>query len=168
VVTITPAAGQFIDGLSNKVLSTAKEAVEIISNGVNWFILNDGTTIPQLGTFLFATDQAVGNNDYIGLGTSSSNFLRNTIVSPFNGQLLSVAFSIRALSNNQNITATVWVNNFVTSLSATIGDGNFFIWNSGNGLVNVIQGDLISVRLTTQTGGAFLNGITAAVTYKLL
>ena len=164
IVTIATSAGQTIDGLSNKQLTSIYTSVELISNGTNWNILNDVNAKPPV--FLFATDAAVGNNNYIGMGTSSSIYERNTIVVPFNCELTSIGFSIRDFQFNNFITATVWKNNMPTALSVMIVDGFTTIWAVAQGSVFVMQGDLITIRINWDIGGVLSDGIAASVTYR--
>ena len=164
IITITPAGGQTIDGSSNKLLSAPNNAIQLISDGGNWQIINDVN--PKPAVLLFATDFSVGNNDYVGLGTSGASFVRYCIVVPFDCELNSITFSIRANILNLNITSEVWVNGLLTSLSATIANGLSNIWATGIGSVPVLQGDLISVKIHWTSGGALASGIAASVTYK--
>ncbi len=129
------------------------------------------TPTANFRSFYFATDQSVGSFDYLGMGTSSASFTRNTLVVPVNCELTSIAFSIRALASNMGLTATVWKQTFPgapvpTTMSTTISDGSLFISSISSGSVLLQPGDLISVRLNWATGGALVNGSTVTVTYR--
>ena len=108
--------------------------------------------------FLFSTDQSVSNKDFIGLGTSSSNILRNTVISPVNCTITNIAFSIRQLSNATSYTATIYVNNISTDISAVIVNGSVS-FNILNTISLPIQAlDLITIYLSF-SGGALSNGV---------
>jgi|SRR5688572_4409672 len=166
IVTIMTTGSQTIDGSLNKLLNSQYDAVQLISNGNNWHTLNEVKVPSKQPVFLFATDQAVGNDDFIGLGTASFDFLRNSLVVPFNCELTSITFSIRDFSVNGIITATIWKNSVPTSLSALIVDGFVTITATGYGSELVSQGDLISVQVHWLYGLALSDGLTASVTYR--
>ena len=67
-----------------------------------------GMTGLSIFAYHFATVQSIGNNDYIGLGTSSPSFYRNTLVIPNDGKLTSITLNIRALTKNTNIISEVY------------------------------------------------------------
>jgi hypothetical protein len=168
--TTTPAAKLDIIG-SLKITNGTQGANKVLTSDTaglaTWSTLP--TTPPAC--FFFATDQSVGNNTFLGLGTNSSTFIRNTIVVPVNCELSSIVFSTRAAVSNQQITARVWrqqVNGIAvaTTLFATITDGFVSYTGVSNGSIPLMQGDLISVQLSWQTGGSLANGAAVSVTYK--
>ena len=59
----------------------------------------------------FRTDQSIGNNDFFGLGTSSADFIRNTIVIPRDSRITSLTFNIRdeVLAAGDTATATIYI-----------------------------------------------------------
>jgi len=121
---------------------------------------------------LFSTDQSVGNNDFVGLGTSSSSYIRNTIVIPSPGQLQEVVFSIRGTSPG-SYTGTVYIstppytnNEVATTLAAYILDGNVQDCATGISSVAVNVCDLISFRFQRTGGGALAGGICAVIRFK--
>ena len=111
---------------------------------------------------MFSSFQSVSTDDYIGLGTSSNNLLRNTIVVPINIIVQKISFSIRKLADSTPYTATLYVNGLATSLSAVISDGSVSYSSSSSGLINVNQEDLITI-FVTWTGGALSDGVTISV-----
>ena len=133
----------------------------------DWQLIGPAVSVAS-PSFFFNTDQSVGNNDYIGLGSSGSNFLRYTIVVPVACVLKSIAVSTRGF-NSSFTTATIWRQTpgspspAATTLSASILTGTTFSVASGTVAANA--GDLISVRITTP-GGALFNGVAVSVTYQ--
>ena len=105
----------------------------------------------------FATSESVGNKDFIGLGNSSNDMLRNTILIPYNCTVNSIAFSIRELAGAVPYTATLYVNGFASSLQCTIPDGslNYKMVNSAN--LTLSQLDMVSIYITF-INGALSNG----------
>ncbi len=99
------------------------------------------------------------------MGSTSSNFIRNTIVVPFNCELTSIIFNARGATGI--FTATVWKQSpnasaIATTLSTVVVPSLFF--NVTNSSVLCQQGDLISVQLST---GSSL-GAAVSITYKAL
>jgi hypothetical protein len=74
--------------------------------------------------FLFASSEAVAKNDYIDLGNSSNNSLRNTLVVPYKCLVHNIAFNIRKLANPEPYIVTLYVNNVATSATVVIPDGS--------------------------------------------
>lgn len=115
-----------------------------------------------------ATDQSVGNQDFIGLGASSAGFSRNSLVITRAAVISALSFSVRDAVPNTGITATLWKQTWpnppvATALSATIGDGLTAVFALGSDQIQVAAGDLISIRLTWATGGALSLGATWSV-----
>ena len=136
----------------------------------NWLLV--GPAVSASPAFIFATDQAVSNNTFVGLGTSSSSFIRQTIIVPSACELRYIAFSIR-----ENVpgtyTATVWRQAVAvgglpapTALSATIVNGSLSYTSIGSGAVPVNAGDLISVRISITGAGSLFNGVAVSVGYQ--
>jgi hypothetical protein len=125
---------------------------------------------PKAPAFIFSTDQSVGNYYFIGVGTNGATFLRNSVVVPFDCTIGSIIFSVRTAIANTGIIASLWKSSngviSATPLSATIADGTTQTFAVANGLVPLLQGDLISVQLNWSTGGASSNGATVTLTYK--
>ena len=115
----------------------------------------------------FASDQSIGDNDFMSQSSASSVFIKNSIVILYDITLTSIIFNSRK-STGLTIAATATlfaaplnsISGIVTSLSATIPIGDFFAVGSGS--VSLVQGQLISIQITTG-GGAFSNGATVAV-----
>ncbi len=115
--------------------------------------------------FVFSTGTSTSANDYIGEGTSSSIFLRNSIVIPFNCELTSITLSVRGAIGTY--TATVWKANgslpllpATTALTVTNTTGSAY--SVGTGSILVSQGDLISVRISSGN----VDGATVSISYK--
>ena len=174
-----------IDSTTNTVttdkLRTATGVVDVKSSAAptaGQVLTSTGPTAatwqtPTVGfrSFYFATDQSVSSGDYLGMGTSSAGFTRNTVVVPINCELTSIAFSIRGPAPNLGLIATVWKQTFPgapvpTTMSTTISDGLVSISSISSGSVLLQPGDLISVRLNWAAGGALFNGSTVTVTYR--
>lgn len=160
--TTTPAAKLDVIG-TIKVTDGSQATGKVLTSDANGLA---SWTYPTPAAFLFATDQSIGNGNYLGLGTSSATFIRNTIVAPYNCQLSSITFSIRTNTAGTGISATVWVNNIATPLQAIIANGITTLFATGTGSVFVLQGDLISIRINTGSGGALTNGAAVSVIYK--
>ena len=132
----------------------------------NWKLI--GPAVPVASpSFFFNTDQSVFSFDYIGLGSSGPDFLRNTSVVPVACVLKSIAFSTRGPAITSQ-TATVWRQTpgnppETTNLSAFILPGT--ITSVTSGAVAVNAGDLISVRITI-SGNSLTNGVAVSVAYQ--
>ena len=166
--TTTPAAKLDIIG-SIKITDGTQGANKILTSGSDG--LATWATPPAPACFFIATDQSVGLSDFIGLGTNSATFTRNSLVVPFNCEIRSITISTRVPVFNQQITATLWRQSQngpaqATTLSVTIVDGSQFFTASTNGAITFIAGDLFSVRLNWPTGGALASGVTVALSYK--
>ena len=123
-----------------------------------------------------ATDQSIGNNGWVGLGTSSSQsqFARSTVLIPANTTIRGIIFSTRnnTLTSTQSATATVFVSpcGFAepvnTEISATV-DGATTDTNCtalGSGSYAVTQNSLISVQITTGPNNfALSDGVSVTV-----
>ncbi len=108
----------------------------------------------------FASKESVSRNDYVGCGASSASFLDNTVTMAEASRIKKIAFNIRNLAANINYTATVWINNVASSLSATIIDGTINYKASATGDVGVSENDLVSVQITySDTAGAISVGV---------
>ena len=136
-----------------------------------------GPTGPQgpagvdANAFTLSSDQGISNNQYLGLGNASADFVRNTVVIPRDGELTRLAFSIRTeqLIGTETVTATVYIsdcglNPTPTALTATLNgpsttNGCYAV---GTGSVQVNEGQLISVRITTNRG-ALQAGVAATI-----
>ena len=165
--TTTPTAKLHVAG-SVKITDGTQGANKILTSGSDG--LATWATPPAQACFFFNTDISLQNGNYIGLGTASTNFSRNTIVVPFNCELSSITFSTRVPSNAQNITATVYLQTqggspVATPLSAVITDGVITYTASANGSIFLLQGDLVSVKVTF-SGLSLTIGATISVTYK--
>jgi hypothetical protein len=116
--------------------------------------------------FSFATSESVNNNSFIGLGNSSNNILRNTLVVPFNCTTDSLAFNIRELATNNSYNATLYINNQPTTLFATIPNGTTSYKIKTNGNIALAELDFISIKITYSNGGASSNGACVSLVVK--
>ncbi|MFC9541870.1 collagen-like protein [Lysinibacillus sp. NPDC056959] len=122
-----------------------------------------------------STDQSVGNNDFLGSGTSSASFVRSSIVIPVDATIKSITLNIRdhVLSAGQIVSAQIFTSSncgftapIATGIIATVTGPNSSTTpnccatTSANLTVN--RCTLLSVQLTT-TGGAFSNGVTVTI-----
>ena len=114
-------------------------------------------------TIFFATDNSVSNEDYVGLGVSSSNLLRNTVVIPYDCTATVMAFSIRELSNSTSYTATLIKNGVASSLVATIVNGAASTGVVVTGGVSLSPLDLVTIQVTW-SGGALSRGVCISLT----
>lgn len=121
---------------------------------------------PLPACFLFSTGTSISANSYLGSGSNSSSFIRNTIVAPYNCELTSITLSGRGISStmtatvyksNGNVSPSIPVN---TGLATSVGLGQQF--STGTGSVFVNRGDLISILISA----AAVDGATVTVTYK--
>ena len=118
---------------------------------------------PPKTVFALASSSAVATNDYVGLGSSGSSFIRNTIVVPFNCEITSLTFSLRKMALI-TYTCTIWVSPgngnppVSTGIQATVNVGNYFAISS-IGAYPLIAGDLLSVRISSGT----TDGIAASI-----
>jgi hypothetical protein len=124
-------------------------------------------------TLYLGTDQSIGNNDFFALGTSSSSFVRNTVVIPQNARITGLIFNIRdeSLNMGQTISAEIYrstdcgVSLTATGIVATVtgpNPPNCCAFTEANLSIN--QCDLISVRVTTD-GGAISDGVAATILF---
>ena len=163
--TTTPAAKLDIIG-SLKITNGTQGANKVLTSDTAG--LATWTNPPAPASFFFATDQSVGSNNFLGLGTNSSSFIRSTIVVPVNCELTSIIFSTRGAIGTY--TATVYKSSssglspVATTLSTTTTSGNYF--SVANGSLPLLQGDLISIQISWQAGGALANGAAVSVSYK--
>ncbi|MEP7324041.1 MAG: hypothetical protein ABI761_19085 [Saprospiraceae bacterium] len=165
-----PNPGAKLDVIGTVKIADGSQAIGrvLTSDAVglaSWQDLPDVTAV-----FSVATDQSVSNGQYLGLGTSSSTFIRQVIVVPFNCTLTGIMFSIKGISSG-SFTCEVWKSPgnlsipvpVATGLSAIIPNGTVIFFASGTGSIALLAGDLISVKFT---GGTLANGVAASIIYK--
>lgn len=129
-------------------------------------------------TVFLGTDQSIGNNDFLGLGTSSASFVRNTLVVPQDATLTGLVFNIRdnALPTGDTATAEIYISTncgfgapVATGIIATIEGPNSSETPNccafAAASFAVEQCDLISVRITTGDG-AFASGVAATILFS--
>ncbi|WP_286922995.1 MULTISPECIES: hypothetical protein [Lysinibacillus] len=138
-----------------------------------------GSTGPgQMEVFL-STDQSVANNDFLGIGSSSASFIKNTFVVPQNAVITSLTLNIRDhnltvgdiasaqiyLSTNCGFTAPIATGILVTITGpSTSTSPNCCATTTSNFSVNSCT--LLSVEIKT-SGGSFANGVSATIRYNL-
>ncbi len=131
-----------------------------------------GATGPGISTIYLSSDQSTPSGNFLGLGTASSNFLRNTVVIAQNTNITGLTFNIRDSGLNPGVFAfaEVYVS---TNCGATITPTGIIAGITGITGVTVCCGftsanrpisqcDLLSVRVNT-AGGAFSGGAAATV-----
>ena len=161
--TTTPAATLDVVG-TLKITDGSQGGNKILTSDANG--MATWSTAPQPGCFMFNTDASTSAGAFIGMGSSSSSFVRNTIVIPFNCEL--TAITLHGRGATQTITATVYksagnaipVSPVTTLLSTTTTLVTRF--SSATGSVLLSQGDLISVQVSAGS----VDGIAVSVTYK--
>jgi hypothetical protein len=116
---------------------------------------------------IFTTSETVNNNDYVGCGNSSSNILRNSILVPNNCVINKIAFTIRELSQNNEYSATLYINGLQSALNAVIIDGSSQFQIISNANINLTQLDEISVRIQTN-GGALAKGVSVSLLVTII
>jgi len=121
---------------------------------------NDASSVVVL---FAATDQSVANGNFVGAGTSSATFVRNSIVVPFNGVITSLTFHGRSFVSFTPVTLTLYAapSGSVTSIAPLNGSsatsvscsasGSSFTCTAGGLSVAVGEGDLISGRLSSSS-----------------
>jgi hypothetical protein len=162
--TSTPAAKLDVIG-SIKITDGTEGTNKILTSGNNG--MATWATPPPPPFFSFSTDQSVNNANFVGLGSASSVFIRNTIVVPYNCTLSSIILSTRMQLIPGPVIATVWVQRppgqpMATTLSAVVSEFNYF--GVANGAIPLLLGDLVSVQVTT--GSGLISGVAISVTYK--
>ena len=138
-----------------------------------------GATGQTTSVIYLASDQSIGNNDWVGLGTSSSQFARNNVVIPANAVITGITLNIRTntLTQGQTVTAAVFTSpcGFAsptnTGISAIVSGANNsetpHCCAAATGTANVSACSLLSVKITTSQGvGALDNGVAVSVALR--
>jgi len=140
-----------------------------------------GLSGPQGGngsaTYVFCTDQSLGEGHFMSQGTSSSDFLRNTVVVTQGGFLTRIVghardpdligpqhghiIGFQVMIGDENKT-TAHYSGLEARFDSVVGD----ICGIGTATIPVNECDLISVRYVSDTNGALSLGATAAVTIQ--
>ena len=99
--------------------------------------------------YTFATSQSVSDGDYIGVGSSDSRLIKNTIIIPKKCTATSLAFSIRQAASAEQYNAVLNVNGVDTSFSAVLNGSlaPYAVVSFGNIELNPL--DLISIHFKT-------------------
>ncbi|MFJ3390569.1 collagen-like protein [Lysinibacillus sp. NPDC086135] len=136
-----------------------------------------GLNGPGLMEVYLSTDQSVANNDFLGIGSASATFIKNTFVVPQNAVITSLTLNIRDhnltagdtasaqiyLSTNCGFTAPVPTGIIATITGpSTSASPNCCTTTTSNFSVNSCT--LLSVEITT-SGGSFANGVSATIRY---
>ena len=132
-----------------------------------------GATGAGENTLYLGSGLAISNNDFMGLGTASSNFIRNTVLIPQTSTITGLVFSIRdePLDVGQSITGEIvrstdcGVTPVLTGIRATVAGPNppnCCAVTTANLVVN--QCDLLSIQITRVGSSAALpNGAAATI-----
>lgn len=139
----------------------------------------NGGQIQRTGEIYLATDQSIPNGQFMGLGTTSAMFVRNTVVIPENAIITGLVFNIRdnTLTAGEVASAEIVISQTCgfdapvsTGVIATVtGPNNATTRNCcGTTAANypVNRCTLLSVRVTTPSG-AFPSGAAATILYRL-
>jgi hypothetical protein len=113
--------------------------------------------------YLFATSESVNRGQYIGLGNSSTNTLRNTMVIVNNCVAKTLVFSIRELADAIPYKATLYVNGVASAFTAIIPNGSTSFSIAANSSLTLTQFDLVSIYIDYTGGGALSNGVCATL-----
>ncbi len=131
---------------------------------------------PGGNTFYLATDEALPSNEYLGLGTASGDFARNTVVIAQDGMIVGLAFSIRNEDLDEDDTVSAEIVRSTTcgddlidtGIIATVngpstpGDRNCCAFVPAE--YEVLACDLLSIRVTrTGNMGALQEGAAATI-----
>ncbi len=151
------------------------------ATGVTGSIGPTGATGPGGSTIYLGTDQSLGNNDFLGLGTSSPSFIRNTVVVPENSTLIGIVLSVRTepLAATDTVSARIIRSTDCgntttdTGIVATVtGPSSAAAPNccavSVSPPVAVNRCDLLAVQITrTGNVGALANGAAATIIFSI-
>ena len=126
--------------------------------------------------FSFSTDQSISDEDFLGLGTSSPDFPRNTAVVPFDGTLTQITLAIRQFNRPRPSVITAEVFRAFTTDGILVELPTGFLVNlvipetgifpfcaTATGSFPVFQCDLISIQVRWDDGGAFSDGVCVAL-----
>ncbi|MGE7930660.1 hypothetical protein, partial [Lysinibacillus xylanilyticus] len=173
----TGATGhQGITGVTGTTGATGLQGIAG-STGVTGSTGPTGSNGQGLMEVYLSTDQSVANNDFLGIGSASASFIKNTFVVPQNAVITSLTLNIRDhnltagdtasaqiyLSTNCGFTAPIATGIIatITGPSSSISP-NCCTTTTSNFLVNSCT--LLSVEITT-SGGSFANGVSATIRY---
>jgi hypothetical protein len=122
-------------------------------------------------SIFFASSSIVSDFNYLGIGSSSSSFIKNTITMPSDAVLTNITFHIRstapALGHGARVTlAKAATPNTVTfpGLDIELTDTQVFASEGGEN-INVSQGDLVSIQIF---GGPYSDGVAVTLSYTTL
>ncbi len=161
--TTTPGASLDVNG-TFKITDGTQGANKILTSNAAGMATWAAAPLPAC--FVFSTGTSTAANNYLGSGSSSASFIKNTIVAPFDCELTSITLSGRGYSSA--MTATVYkavgyilpltgVNTgMVTTITAAVP------FSTAIGSVLVSKGDLISILISAST----VDGATVSVTYR--
>ncbi|MGE7997478.1 hypothetical protein ACQKOF_02110 [Lysinibacillus sp. NPDC093190] len=165
-----------VQGITGTTGATGLQGITGVS-GVTGSTGPTGSNGPGLMEVYLSTNQSVANNDFLGIGSASASFIKNTFVVPQNAVITSLTLNIRDhnltagdtasaqiyLSTNCGFTAPI-----ATGIIATITgpssstSPNCCTTTTSNFSVNSCT--LLSVEITT-SGGSFANGVLATIRY---
>ena len=96
---------------------------------------------------LFSSNPLVSDNEFMGVSSSSSNFLENSVLVQYHCLTYRLGFSIRKPRQNTTYSATLYINGNPTLLKTQIIDGSTSISNITLGSIPINALDLISIHL---------------------
>ncbi|WP_323656671.1 hypothetical protein [Lysinibacillus xylanilyticus] len=171
-----PTGLQGITGTTGATGATGSTGLQGIT-GVTGTTGPTGLNGPGLMEVYLSTDQSVANNDFLGIGSASATFIKNTFVVPQNSVITSLTLNIRDhnltagdtasaqiyLSTNCGFTAPVPTGIIATITGpSTSASPNCCTTTTSNFSVNSCT--LLSVEIKT-SGGSFANGVSATIRY---
>ncbi len=133
-------------------------------------------------TLYLSSDQSIGNNDFFGLGTSSSSFSRNTVVIPQDAMITGLILNIRNndVDVNESVEAEIFIDRncafsppTATGIVATITGPSDSSNPNCCGITfqtfSVQQCDLLSVQIRRVNGNnaGFSTGVAATVLFTI-
>jgi hypothetical protein len=120
--------------------------------------------------FTFSTDLSIASGDYVGQGSTSAIAIQTTAVAPFNMTITSLSFHNRDDVPTVNDTAEIILVSDAglttpTGFIATLGVSTHFAQTLGS--LAIAQGQLFTIQVVNDGGGAFANGVTVVVGYTI-
>ncbi|MGE7947961.1 hypothetical protein [Lysinibacillus sp. NPDC093688] len=167
-----------VQGITGTTGSTGVQGITG-STGVTGTTGPTGTNGPGRMEVFLSSDQSIANNDFIGIGSSSASFIKNTFVVPQNAVITSLTLNIRDhnltagdiasaqiyLSTNCGFTAPIATGIIATITGpSTSTSPNCCATTTSNFPINSCT--LLSVEITT-SGSSLSNGVSATIRFNL-
>jgi hypothetical protein len=112
---------------------------------------------------LFSSNNQVSTNSFFGTGTSSNNFLQNSVLIQYNCVATRLGFSLRKLRINQSYKATLYINGKASKLSTIIKNGSLTIGSISICNVQINALDLLSIYIESSTNFVLDDGVCASL-----